>query len=241
MFTQLNLKGIERKAFRATYQDGLLDINMGGIVACMAYCKHSPILKKPRSAWVVVFVAGMIVSSLIFWLGKKFITLPRMGQATFGAERRRRSRALAIILGIIVALQAMVVIFSVVVWANPELQSRLAFLQGERRAMDLLVASIGAMFVGPSVALIAYFQGFLSWILHCLLMAVAVFLMIFLNQPVFLMVCAALIILPGIALFIRFVLTHPLPPAEARVDKHAPPMISLPWWMLTGWCTNLPA
>jgi hypothetical protein len=216
MFTQFNLKEIERKAFRATYQDGLLDINMGGIVACMAYMQTLTDSEETPILGMVVFVAGMIASSLIFWLGKKFITLPRMGQATFGAERRRRSRALAIILGIIVALQAMVVIFSVVVWANPELQSRLAFLQGERRAMDLLVASIGAMFVGPSVALIAYFSDFLRGYYIALLMAVGVFLMIFLNQPVFLMVCAALIILPGIALFIRFVLTHPLPPAEAR-------------------------
>ena len=135
----------------------------------------------------------------------------------------------------------MVVIFSVVVWANPELQSRLAFLQGERRAMDLLVASIGAMFVGPSVALIAYFSDFLRGYYIALLMAVGVFLMIFLNQPVFLMVCAALIILPGIALFIRFVLPHPLPPRRGAPWISTLPMTSLPWWMLTGWCTNLPA
>ena len=108
------------------------------------------------------------------------------------------------------------IIFSAVVWSNPELQPRLAFLEGEHRAMDLLVASIGAMFVGPSVALIAYFSDFLRGYYISLLMAVGVFLMIFLNQPVYLMVCAALIILPGVALFVRFLLTHPLPPAEAR-------------------------
>ncbi|MBN1371494.1 MAG: hypothetical protein JW987_06100 [Anaerolineaceae bacterium] len=216
MLNQLNLKEIEKKAFRATYQDGLLDINMGGIVACMAYMQTLTDSEETPILGMVVFVAGMIASSLIFWLGKKYITLPRMGQATFGTKRRRRSRTLAVILGIIVALQAVVVIFSAVVWGNPELQSRLAFLEGEHRAMDLLVASIGAMFVGPSVALIAYFSDFLRGYYISLLMAVGVFLMIFLNQPVYLMVCAALIILPGIALFIRFVLTHPLPPAEAR-------------------------
>ncbi len=216
MFTQLNLKEIEKKAFRANYQDGLLDINMGGIVACMAYLQTLTDSEETPIFGMVVFVAGMIASSLIFWLGKKYITLPRMGQATFGTERRRRSRTLAVILGIIVALQAVVVIFSVVVWGNPELQSRLTFLEGEHRAMDLLVASIGAMFVGPSVALIAYFSDFLRGYYISLLMAIGVFLMIFLNQPVYLMVCAALIILPGVALFVRFLLTHPLPPAEAR-------------------------
>lgn len=216
MFNQLNLKEIEKKAFRATYQDGLLDINMGGIVACMAYMQTLTDSEETPILGMVVFVAGMIASSLIFWLGKKYITLPRMGQATFGTERRRRSRTLAVILGTIVALQAAVVIFSAVVWSNPELQPRLAFLEGEHRAMDLLVASIGAMFVGPSVALIAYFSDFLRGYYISLLMAVGVFLMIFLNQPVYLMVCAALIILPGVALFVRFLLTHPLPPAEAR-------------------------
>ncbi len=216
MLNQLNLKEIEKRAFRATYQDGLLDINMGGIVACMAYMQTLTDSEETPILGIVVFVAGMIASSLIFWLGKKYITLPRMGQATFGAQRRRRSRTLATILGFIVALQAAVVIFSVVVWSNPQLQSRFAFLEGEHRAMDLLVASIGAMFVGPSVALIAYFSDFLRGYYISLLMAVGVFLMIFLDQPVYMMVSAALIILPGIVLFVRFLLTHPLPPAEAR-------------------------
>lgn len=216
MINQLNLKEIEKKAFRATYQDGLLDINMGGIVACMAYLQTLTDSEETPILGMVVFVAGMIASSLIFWLGKKYITLPRMGQATFGTERRRRSRTLAVVLGFIVVFQVAVVIFSIVVWGNPELQSRLAFLEGEHRAMDLLVASIGAVFVGPSVALIAYFSDFLRGYYISLLMAVGVFLMIFLNQPVYLMVCAALIILPGIVLFMRFLLTHPLPPVEAR-------------------------
>ena len=36
MNTQLSLKEVERKAFRATYQDGLWDLYFGLIVICMS-------------------------------------------------------------------------------------------------------------------------------------------------------------------------------------------------------------
>lgn len=216
MQPQLNLKELERKAFSATYQDGLWDIYMGGIIASMSMLLIMPDTLDNGLLSMAIFLSGMGLSYLIYWAGKKYITLPRLGQARFGAERARRSRTLGIILAVIVALQTAVLIFSIAVWNSPALQESLSFLNAQRGAADLLVASIGAMFVGPSLALIAYFKDFPRGYYIALLMATAVFLMILLGQPVYMLICAGLIILPGVVLLVRFLRTHPLPPVEAR-------------------------
>jgi hypothetical protein len=216
MASQLDLKDLERKAFRSTYQDGLWDIYMGGIVASMSLLLILPDNDESSLLNILILMLGMAVSYLIFWAGKKYITLPRLGRATFGAERKRRKRTLAMVLGVIVAMQAAFLIFSIAVWASPTLQARLSFLQGERGATDLLVATIGALFVGPSITFIAYFNDFPRGYYIAVLMAAAVFSMIFFHQPLIMLLCAALIILPGVVLFVRFLNTHPLPPAEAQ-------------------------
>ena len=39
---QINLKELERKAFRSTYQDGLWDMYFGLIVICMSFFLYKP-------------------------------------------------------------------------------------------------------------------------------------------------------------------------------------------------------
>jgi hypothetical protein len=39
--------------------------------------------------------------------------------------------------------------------------------------------------------------------------------MIWFGQPVYLLIASALIIIPGVVLFVRFLRQHPRPPAEA--------------------------
>ena len=42
MVTQLDLKEMERRAFRSTYQDGLLDIDIGGVLVGMSLLSGIP-------------------------------------------------------------------------------------------------------------------------------------------------------------------------------------------------------
>lgn len=215
MGSQLNLKEMERKAFRSTYQDGLWDIYMGGMLAGFSLLTNLPDSDEFPLVRFLLFIAVIALSYLIFWAGKKFITLPRLGQARFGAERRKRKRTLGWILAGIIVIQAVVVLFSIALWANPSLASEMAWLSGKHRATDLLVASVGALFIGPSMALVAYFNDFPRGYYIAVVMAAAVFAMIWFNQPIFLLIAAALIIIPGVALFVRFLYQHPRPPDEA--------------------------
>src|SRR4030042_5942793 len=104
MSNVLDLKQIERKAFRSTYQDGLWDILMGGIVVAMAITIYRPESGYSPSNIVMMTLIYVVLYSL-FWAGKKYITLPRMGQVRFGPARQKKKKTLAIILGIIVLIQ----------------------------------------------------------------------------------------------------------------------------------------
>jgi len=213
----LDLKEIERRAFRSTYQDGLWDIYQGGIV--LSFTAFAGALSRPDDfdSWqrFLIFVSGIALSYLVFWAGKKFITLPRLGQAVFGPVRQQRNRRLSTVLGGIVAIQSLVVLFSIAAWNIPTLRGWL----GGSASSDmetLIVALVGAFFVGPSLTLIAFFNDFSRGYYIAAIMALAVFCLIWFDQAVFMLIAGSLIVIPGLVLFVRFLMTHPVPAAEDR-------------------------
>jgi hypothetical protein len=209
MTTQLNLKELERKAFRSTYQDGLWDVYFGLIVICMAVFVYRPVSGySPLNIVLALCAIGMAYA--LFWAGKKFITLPRMGQVEFGPQRKKRRLTLVIVLSVVVLIQVALVAFQLAAWANPELGEKLGRLLPDRDVMDLVVASIGALIVGPSMIVVAYFKDFPRGYFIAVMIALAVFLMLYLNRPIYPIIIGVLIALPGLALFVRFLQKYPL-------------------------------
>jgi len=213
MTGQIDLKDIERKAFRSTYQDGLWDVYLGLIVVCMSIFIYRP-ADGYSSMNIILAVLAMAFARSLFWAGKKYITLPRMGQVRFGGARRRRKATLAIFLAALVALQTAVVGLTALAWIDPATGAWVNSFFATRGAMDLAVAVLGALFAGTGMLLMAYFSDFPRGYYIALLMSLAVFLMVFANQPVFPIILGGLIILPGLALFVRFLRAYPLPREE---------------------------
>jgi hypothetical protein len=214
MSQEFDLKQIERKAFRSTYQDGLWDIYIGLVVVSMAIYMYHP--EGGYSGWnIIIFLAGYGLASLIFWAGKKFITLPRMGQVKFGTIRKKRALYLAIALGVIVLINIGLVLMTMLGWANPEQAASLNIFLLERGWMDIAVALVGSLLVGTSMTLMAYFNDFPRGYYITIMASLAVFLMIWLNQPIFPIILGGLIVIPGVVLFIRFLSKYPLPKQEA--------------------------
>jgi hypothetical protein len=207
MSSILNLKQIERKAFQSTYQDGVWDIFMGLIVAGMAMFVH-----RAESGYsavnLVCFVLTFTVAQGFYWGVKRYVTLPRMGQVRFGSIRRQKKRTLAIVLGLVVFIQVLVVGVTVLGWLNPVFGETLF---GDVSFEHLAVAAIGSLFVGPSMLFVAYMNDFLRGYYIAILLALAVFLMIYFNQPIYTLIIAGLIILPGLVLLIRFLRLYPIP------------------------------
>lgn len=215
MTNQLNLKELERKAFRSLHEDGLIDILFGLIIIWVGIFVY-----RPESGYspvnIIIEVCAITLANLLFWLGKKYITLPRMGQVVFGPARKRKKTTLAILLGVFVLVQAGFVLLSVGGWLNQDWAASInRFL--EINDMGLLaVAAIGSLFVGPSMMVIAYFTDFQRGYYIAILFALAVFLMIYLNQPVYPLTFGVLIIVPGVVLLVRFLKKYPLHREEAR-------------------------
>jgi hypothetical protein len=210
MSARLDLKEIERRAFRSTYQDGLWDMLWGAIVMAMAIFLH-----RPKDGYaptnIIVMVVVMAVVYGLFLAGKWFVTLPRMGQVRFGPARKQKGRTLAIILGLVVLVQAGIVGLTTLGWLSPEVAAQVnGFLAGHGLER-LAVATLGSLFVGPSMILIAYFIDFPRGYYIAAMMSLAVFLMILVNRPVYAVVIGGLIVLPGLVLFVRFVKRYPLP------------------------------
>jgi hypothetical protein len=210
MAAQLDLKQIERKAFRSTYEDGLWDIYYGLVVVGM-----SIFIYRPEAGYspmnIILSTLIITLSYALFWAGKKYITVPRMGQVKFGPERKQKNKKLAIILGVFVLFQVILVGLTALGWMNPQASSALNSTLTKYDAGLLVVALIGSSILGISMIVIAHYTDFPRGYYIAILMALAVFLMIYLNQPIYAIVIGILIIIPGVVLFVRFLKKYPKP------------------------------
>ena len=205
----IDLKELEQKAFRSMNQDGLCDIYFGLIILCI-----SIFLYRPSTGYsplnIILLTGSLFIAYGLFWAGKKFITIPRMGQVKFGPKRARRKKTLIIILGVVVFIQAAFLGLQFFGWRNPEFAEKLNVFLQEKNAMDLAVATIGSLFVGPSFILISYFMDFSRGYYIAVLMSLAVFLALYLNQPIYPAIISILVIVPGVIFLFRFLKKYPL-------------------------------
>lgn len=213
MSNQINLKEIERKAFRSTFQDGLRDMHYGLIVICMSVFIYRP--SGGYNIWnILLSLFATLLASYLFRAGKKYITLPRIGQVRFGEIRKRKKKTMAITLAVVIIFQVGLLGLTVLGWVNPIVGEMVSNYLNASNIMDLLVAAIGSFIVGLSMMLIAYFSDFPRGYYIALLMSLAVFLMIYLNKPVYPIIIGGLIFLPGLVLFINFLKKYPFPHGE---------------------------
>ena len=219
MTNTLDLKMIEKKAFRAVHQDGLWDIYIGGVVLSMSILANTFSSEDDNSLLRFgLYLAGLGLFYLLFWAGKKYITIPRLGQVKFGPRRQKRRLMMMLVLAGIVLLQLVILVGTILLWKNPECAAALGFSQTDPDLERLLVATIGALFVGPSMVFLAYFNEFMRGYYIAVILSLAVFSLIWFGEPVYLILAGLLILIPGVVLLIRFLRNHHLPPAEVSYD-----------------------
>ena len=89
MNSPLDLKELENKAFRSFYQDGIWDIFFGLMMLAMySFTLFDDLENKAIRMLVMLFIEIAAIFFLIY--GKKEITVPRLGEVTFGKKRKRR-------------------------------------------------------------------------------------------------------------------------------------------------------
>jgi hypothetical protein len=191
---------------------------MGGEVLCMSFLAYTTASEAKPLLRFGLFLACLAVFYLIFWGGKKYLTTPRLGQVKFGPRRQKRKLIMMSVLAGIVRLQAILLVGTILMWKNPQWATNLGLHTTNRDLERMVVAVISALFVGPSMVLLAYFNDFLRGYYIAFIVSLAVFALIWFGQPIYLIIAGLLIMIPGVILFVRFLREHPLPPAEASHD-----------------------
>lgn len=214
MSQSIELNTIETRAFRSVHLDGLQDIYIGGVLLSMSVMADA-LYSEPFPFWrFLIFLGGLLICQFLYRLGRRRLTGPRLGQVRFNPQRQQRKRIMTWLLAGIILLQVLVLISSILLWANPQWVSSLGLSNMSINSERLLVASISALFAGVGTLVPAYFNEYLRGYYISLILAVAVFAMIYAQQPVYLVIAGLLVILPGVVILARFLHDHPLTQVE---------------------------
>ena len=94
MVENVDLKEIEKKAWRATYQDGLWDIYIGLLITGFALIFYLNFLGLEEPLLIFFLCCWVTIPILILSFGKKFITPKRIGSVKFGKKRKKTKKRL---------------------------------------------------------------------------------------------------------------------------------------------------
>jgi len=111
--SELSLRQIERRSWKATMQGGLIEILFGIMMLAGAVSCLITDLGAPSAAGITVLIALHAVGLLLmFWIRKRYV-LPRVGRVVFGATRKRRLRWMIFLLTVCVLATITLVVLTV--------------------------------------------------------------------------------------------------------------------------------
>lgn len=205
----LSTKELELKAFRSTFQDGLWDIYLGillflmggGIGLVKIFTLNIVTIHVTLAVVAVITVTGFI-------LGKKHITVPRLGMVKFGPERRAKLRKVRLWLSLS-ALVGLAVLVSFRFISRIEGIPSWLIPLGLFGIMSVVVFSLGAYYMDYSRA---YLYG---W---CYALAFPAGILLdsytYLGFLISYLIFSGIMITPGIVLLVRFLRDYPIPVGE---------------------------
>ena len=205
--TVLNLTEIERKAYRSTFQDGLWDIFLGLQLLLLSISTLLSNIRTTKMLHMGILVLLQVLVVLAFTIGKKRITIPRMGFVKFGPKRKRR-----------ITKSRIVLLFSVLVGVVVFLIA-LVLLQGNPAGRSKLLLFAPVAWVVNSIvvfSLLAYYMDFTRLYLYGVLFALTVPFDVAMKQFTVLNLDTIAFAVPGIAmlavgmvLLVRFLHDYP--------------------------------
>ncbi|MFX0177993.1 MAG: hypothetical protein ACFE85_17385 [Candidatus Hodarchaeota archaeon] len=209
MTENVDLKELERNAYRSTFQDGLWDIYIGMLFIGWSLRYFGIIFSSIIGLTIIFFY--YTITFLIFFIGKKFIVVPRMGFVKFGPKRKADKRKLIIFASINTLI---LLVFFLLTIAG--------IFQNIQIDVIIFPIFIGVCFIWLPLSVVAYFLkynrlflysliGGLSFILSELLYP---FLGFPLNDFLLFGISGGVIIIIGIVYFILFLKKYPLSKKE---------------------------
>ncbi len=117
MSESVDLKVLEKKAWRSTFQDGIWDIYFGLLFLGFGFSTLANLMDLPENqifdlGTIIILLPWNIATVLFLCLGKKFLTIPRLGFVKFGNKRKKTRKLLLIFLIINVVFALFLLILS---------------------------------------------------------------------------------------------------------------------------------
>lgn len=193
MNAPLDLKELERKAFRSFYQDGIWDIFFGLMLLAMySFTLFDDLENKAVRLLVMLFIEIAAVFFLIY--GKKEITAPRLGNVTFGKKRKRRLLYVFLANSLSVLFLAAVLVMNV---TGSELL--------ENDTVSAFILGIWIIFI---TSVMAYFLDFDRLYIYALIFGTAFTAVLLTEIEIIFLIGGLLILVPGIVILTRFLREH---------------------------------
>lgn len=188
MSQNINLKEIERKSWTSYFQDGFWDILMGLLMLGTGFN-----ILFDETVW---YIAIFSLALLILIVGRRLITIPRVGRVNFGPERRIKQKKVFIVLAI-----------SLIVG------SAISFipLSGVEPS-KIVVAAVAGVWIILILSLVAYFMDFRRLYAYGLLFAISMALANALDDlipTILFFVSGSIALLVGLIVLIRFIRKYP--------------------------------
>jgi len=113
MSQKIDLKAIEKKVFTSFHQDGLIDLFLGFIMLISILSSTLDASGVPDSVRIIIYLPLMVVlGPVLYMLGKRYITFPRMGFVKLGSKQQQKKRI--VIFSIITAVLITLVILTII-------------------------------------------------------------------------------------------------------------------------------
>ena len=107
MIEKIDLKKIEKQTYRFTFSDGLYDMAYGSLLLFTAI---APILREMIYLGYIFFM--ILPAPLIILLGKRYISVPRMGIVKFNYNRSQSKNKILLLIAILFPLTVLMVVLT---------------------------------------------------------------------------------------------------------------------------------
>ncbi len=208
MLQKISLKDAERKVFRATYNDGLVDIFLGCFFLVFVFGPYLSLIL--GDFWAsVVFLPFWALVYLVLWLIRRAVVAPRIGVVKFGQARKAK----------LMKFSAVMLVLNVV-----------AFILGTVAVLSFgsvpgqMIGFIFGMILLTGFSIAAYFLDFNRLYVYGLLVGLSPLVGEWLwahglathhGFPITFGASAGIMILAGLSKFARLLRDHPVPKEEA--------------------------
>jgi hypothetical protein len=96
----INLREIEKKAWKSFFQDGIWDITFGLILLAFSVGAFMDTLGISNGVRMATYIGVELIAFAWMIIARKYITVPRLGQVKFSNRRRKKRLWVSVLLGL---------------------------------------------------------------------------------------------------------------------------------------------